>query len=86
MNIWQGMRDRWQHDAPRNSPIGATLPMLNWEAPMPKFSVTTDDGHGLINERVEFPTEKAATDDAQVSLVDAAREKLPNGSHADFRI
>ena len=53
---------------------------------MPKFLVTTDDGHGPVREGVEFPTEKAATDDAQVSLAEAAREKLPNGAHADFSV
>jgi hypothetical protein len=55
---------------------------------MPKFVVTTDEGDGTkpAIESIAYPTEKAATDDAQISLSDMAREKLPNGSHAKFNV
>ncbi|AMJ62926.1 DUF6894 family protein [Bosea sp. PAMC 26642] len=55
---------------------------------MPKFIVTTDEGKSAepVRESMEFPTEKAATDDAQIALSEMAREKLPNGSHADFHV
>lgn len=55
---------------------------------MPKFIVTTDEGKGTqpIQEKMPFSSEKAATDDAQIALSEMAREKLPNGSHADFNV
>jgi hypothetical protein len=55
---------------------------------MPKFDVTTDDGDGTrpATQSLTYATEQAATDDAQVSLSDMAREKLPNGNHAQFNV
>lgn len=55
---------------------------------MPKYSITTDNGDGAqrSEESLEFPHTKAATDDAQIALADMAREKLPNGKHADFAV
>lgn len=55
---------------------------------MPKYTITTDAGDGpeRIDEPVEFPDTKAATDDAQIALADMARDKLPNGKHADFAV
>ncbi len=53
---------------------------------MPKFRFTTQDGNKVDRDDVplEFPTEKAATDDAQRALVDMADDKLPNGERADL--
>ena len=53
---------------------------------MPKFSITTDDnGQTAADEELmDFPDEKAATDDAQVALAEMARDRLPNGSQAQF--
>lgn len=50
---------------------------------MPNFFITHDDGSGPIKDKepIEFPDEKSASDDAQKSLADVAREKLPNGNH-----
>jgi hypothetical protein len=55
---------------------------------MPKYDVTTDEGDGTapITERITYPSEQAATEDAQVSLADMAREKLPDGSHVRFNV
>lgn len=55
---------------------------------MPKFTITTDEGKGSepIQNRLSFASEKAATDDAQNALSDMARDKLPDGSHADFHV
>ncbi|AMJ62303.1 DUF6894 family protein [Bosea sp. PAMC 26642] len=55
---------------------------------MPKFYFTTEDGQRVeANEDgVELADEFAAKDEAQNALVDMAREKLPNGKHADFAI
>ena len=55
---------------------------------MPKFVITTDDGEGSkpASESIAYPSEKAATDDAQISLSDMVRDKLPNGSHAQFNV
>lgn len=55
---------------------------------MPKFKITTDAGNGPegIDEPVEFPDIKAATDDAQIALAEMARDKLPNGKRADFGV
>ncbi len=55
---------------------------------MPKFKITTDAGDGpeTFDDPVEFPTIKAATDDAQVALAEMARDKLPNGNKADFGV
>lgn len=55
---------------------------------MPKYTITTNDGEEAhrTDEPLEFPTTKAATDDAQVSLADMAREKLPDGKHVNFGV
>jgi hypothetical protein len=53
---------------------------------MPKFRFTTQDGDKIDrdDEPLEFPSERAATDDAQRALVDMASDKLPNGERADL--
>ena len=50
---------------------------------MPKFFITSDDGNGPLRHDgpIEFPDQKTATQDAQSSLADVARERLPNGKH-----
>ena len=55
---------------------------------MPRYFITSDDGSGPQRqpEPVDFPDEKAATDDAQSSLADMAGEMLPDGKHAAFSI
>jgi hypothetical protein len=55
---------------------------------MPKYTVTTDDGEGAerSDEPLNFPHTQAATDDAQNALADMAREKLPDGKHAEFGV
>ena len=55
---------------------------------MPKYTITTNNGDGSrgAEEPLEFKHTKAATDDAQVALSDMAREKLPDGKHADFDV
>ena len=54
---------------------------------MPKFTITTDNSDGEhSDDPIDFPTTKAATDDAQVALADMARDKLPDGRHADFGV
>lgn len=35
---------------------------------------------------MDFPSEQAASDDAQRSLVDMAKETFPNGERARFRV
>ena len=55
---------------------------------MPRFTIITDAGHGpeVPDELFEFPDKKTATDDAQIALAEMAREKLPNGTRADFSV
>lgn len=55
---------------------------------MPKFTITTDAGDGpeTFDDPLEFPDIKAATDDAQIALAEMARDKLPNGTKADFGV
>ena len=55
---------------------------------MPKFKITTEAGPGTETpgEPIEFPHTDAATDDAQIALAEMARDKLPNGKRADFRV
>ena len=55
---------------------------------MPRYTITTNNGDGAerTEEPLEFPHTKAATDDAQNALSDMAREKLPDGKHADFDV
>lgn len=50
---------------------------------MPRFFITSDDGNGAVSHDgpVEFPDRKTATQDAQSSLADVAREKLPGGQN-----
>ncbi|KRE11603.1 hypothetical protein ASE66_24040 [Bosea sp. Root483D1] len=35
---------------------------------------------------VDYPSEQAATDDAQCSLADMARDNLPHGNRANFKV
>ena len=52
---------------------------------MQKFTITTtEDSAKYERSEHDFRDEKAATDDAQVALSEMVRDKLPNGSHADF--
>ncbi|MBW4656618.1 MAG: hypothetical protein KME20_26775 [Kaiparowitsia implicata GSE-PSE-MK54-09C] len=51
---------------------------------MPKFNVTTDIDGEVSKDAIDFPSEKAATDDLQVGLADAVKEKLPDGSHSSI--
>ncbi len=55
---------------------------------MPRYFITSDDGSGAKREAdpLDFPDEKAATDDAQLALADMASEILPNGRHAAFSV
>ncbi|PTM41509.1 hypothetical protein [Bosea sp. 124] len=55
---------------------------------MPKYTITTDAGDGpeRFDEPVEFPHDKAATDDAQIALADMAKDTLPNGKRANFAV
>lgn len=54
---------------------------------MPKFTITTDNSDGEhSDDPIHFPSAKAATDDAQIALADMAREKLPDGKHAEFGV
>lgn len=55
---------------------------------MSKYTFTTNDSERVerSDEPLEFPDTKAATDDAQIALAEMAREKLPNGKHADFSV
>lgn len=53
---------------------------------MPNYRFTTavDGEIDHADEPMAYPTEKAATDAAQDCLVEMARDKLPNGKHAEF--
>ncbi|WP_126111798.1 MULTISPECIES: hypothetical protein [unclassified Bosea (in: a-proteobacteria)] len=53
---------------------------------MPKYRVTTKDPGGSARQSMDFPSEQAATDDAQRALVDMAKETLPNGERARFKV
>jgi hypothetical protein len=55
---------------------------------MPKYTITSNNGDGAerSDKPLEFRHTKAATDDAQIALTDMAREKMPNGKHAEFDI
>ncbi|RXT47693.1 hypothetical protein B6S44_24840 [Bosea sp. Tri-44] len=53
---------------------------------MPKFRVTTKDPSGSGRHHINFPNEQAAADDAQRSLADMARDALPNGKRAGFKV
>ncbi|MCV9937141.1 hypothetical protein OIU35_12270 [Boseaceae bacterium BT-24-1] len=53
---------------------------------MPKYRVITKDPSGSAPQLMDFPSEQAATDDAQRSLVDMAKETLPNGERAHFKV
>ncbi|AZO81875.1 hypothetical protein B5U98_26890 [Bosea sp. Tri-39] len=48
---------------------------------MPKDRVTTKDPSGSARQSMDFPSEQAATDDAQRSLVDMVKETLPSSLH-----
>jgi hypothetical protein len=52
---------------------------------MQKFIITTkQDSEKAERSEHQFRDQKAATDDAQVALSEMVRDKLPNGSRADF--
>lgn len=55
---------------------------------MPTFRFKTDAGDGLdvTTEKLEFPHRRAATDDAQVALVEMAHETLPMEHAAHFAV
>lgn len=53
---------------------------------MPRFRVTSKDPAGSVRQSVDYPSEQAATDDAQRSLADMARDTLPNGRRAKFKV
>lgn len=55
---------------------------------MPQYRFTTDDGHKLdvSPDRLEFPNDKAASEEAQRALADMLKEQLPDGSHLDMRV
>jgi len=56
--------------------------------PMPKFRVTTNNGDGpnCGDEPLYFKDEKAATDDAQLSLFATAFDKRPLGKAARWHV
>lgn len=47
---------------------------------MPKCCVRTKDPGGSARHAMDSPSDQAATDDAQRSLVDMAKETLPTAS------
>jgi hypothetical protein len=50
---------------------------------MPKFIVTTKiDGREVRSEPIDFPSEQAATEDAQIALGEMTRDLMPDGSTA----
>lgn len=49
-----------------------------------RFTTTIDGQVDEADETLSYATEKAATDAAQESLVDMARDRLPNGKHVEF--
>ncbi|KRE13454.1 hypothetical protein ASE63_18450 [Bosea sp. Root381] len=51
---------------------------------MPSYKITTDVDGDVQEEINDFPSQKAATDDIQIGLADALREKMPDGSHVAF--
>jgi hypothetical protein len=53
---------------------------------MPKFRVTTKDPGGSVRHSIDFPNEKAASDDAQRALADMAKDSLPNGERTGFKV
>lgn len=55
---------------------------------MPKYRVSTDDGHTFDEgeKDIEFANDKAASDSAQQALADMAQDQLPNGSHLDMTV
>lgn len=55
---------------------------------MPKYRFKTEDGHKLaVNpHRLDFPNDRVASDEAQRTLVDMAKEKLPDASHLHLRV
>lgn len=55
---------------------------------MPKFFFTTNDSKTLDigSEGVEFPDETSAAVDAKRSLVDIAKDYLPDANFADFSV
>jgi len=52
---------------------------------MPRFRVTSNESAGLVSQSV-YPSEQAATDGAQRSLADMAKDNLPNGNRANFKV
>ncbi|RYE84488.1 MAG: hypothetical protein EOP19_11460 [Hyphomicrobiales bacterium] len=55
---------------------------------MPKYRFKTEDGHKLaVNpDRLEFPNDRVASDEAQRALVDMAKKKLPDASRLHIRV
>lgn len=52
----------------------------------PKFRITTQDPKGRARHSLDYPNEAAATDDAQRALADMAKDHLPDGERADFKV
>lgn len=54
---------------------------------MPKYRFTTEEGNRVERdeEPLNFPSEKAAMDDAQRALADMAKDKLPGSNRLDLR-
>jgi len=55
---------------------------------MPKYRFTTVSGDKLdLNPSwIDFPSDEAASRDAQRALADMANDQLPDGSHFELRI
>ncbi|KRE11445.1 hypothetical protein ASE66_23060 [Bosea sp. Root483D1] len=53
---------------------------------MPKFRVTSNDPQGSSRQSIDYPSEQAASDDAQRSLADMAKDALPDGKRAHFKV
>lgn len=53
---------------------------------MAKFKVTTQDPKGRSRHALEYPSEQAASEDARRALGEMARDSLPIGARASFRV
>ena len=55
---------------------------------MPRFFFATNDGEASDrdDDGIKLANEKAAADEAQSALADIAKDRLPNGSHANFSV
>jgi len=53
---------------------------------MPKFRVTSNDPQGSARQLIDYPSEQAATDVAQRSFAYMAKDTLPDGKRARFKV